>query len=127
MGVDFVMVRPSHKELNGKLQAALEFIHANRIKLVEPEVIVNDATILGYSIGNELQLVLLDLLNNTGPEHYAGHQPPERSYETSIRDLELWPFSVMCTIFSTRIYYKFCLYGETFFLVSLHACARQGK
>ncbi len=127
MKMDFIMVRPSHKELNGKLQAALEFVHANRIKLVEPEAIVNDATILGYSIEHELQIVLLDLLNNTGPEHYAGHQPPERSYETLIRDLELWTFSVMCTRLSSRIYYKFYLYGKTFYLVSLHACTSQGK
>jgi len=121
------VTRPSHKELHGKLQAALQCVHANRILLVEPAVIVSDAISLGYSIRHELQVVLLDLLNNTGPDHYAGGRPPEKSYETRIRNLELWAFSVQCPRFESRVYYKFSLYEGCFCLVSLHACTGPGE
>jgi hypothetical protein len=116
------LARPSHKELSGKLQAALEAVHQNSIRLVEPEVIVADAMTLGYSIRDELHLVLLELLNSTGPEHYAGHRPPQRSYERQIRNLDLWAFSVSCQRFECRVYYKFSLHNGTFYLVSLHVC-----
>ncbi len=86
------MARPSHKELNGKLKAALKSVHANRIVLLEPAVLVADAVELGYSIRDELQIVLIDLLNSSSPEEYVGCRPPEKSYETKILDLELWAF-----------------------------------
>ena len=119
-------MRPSHKELTAKLQTALQAVHADHILLVEPAVIVADAVELGYVIGDELQVILLELLNSTGPEHYAGHRPPERSYETRIRDLELWAFSVDCPRFEGQVYYKFSLQREWLFLVSLHRCRNTG-
>ena len=121
------MKRPSHRELSGKLQAALQLVHTNRIILVEPTVIVADAMGLGYSVRDELQAVLIDLLNATSPDHYAGGHPPEQSYETRIRNLELWAFSVESPRFACRIYYKFSLRGELFYLVSLHLCRSQGE
>ncbi len=92
--------------MNGKLCAALEAVHGNRIFLIEPAVIVADAVELGYSIGRELQLVLLELLNNTGPDHYAGYRPPEKAYERQIRNLELWAFSVESAKFDLQVYYN---------------------
>lgn len=119
------MSRPSHKELTRKLQTALQSVHANRILLVEPEVIVADAIDLGYSVRDELQAVLIDLLNTSCPDHYTGGRPPNRSYETRIRDLELWAFSVESPRFETRVYYKFALHNDYFYLVSRHVCRRQ--
>ncbi|MBW6510871.1 MAG: hypothetical protein K0A93_01970 [Desulfuromonadaceae bacterium] len=121
------MARPSHKELNGKLHLARDAVHDNRIILIEPAVIVSDAMALGYSIRHELQLVLLELLNNTGPDRYAGHHPPERSYEKRIRNLDLWAFSVSCQRFEPRVYYKFSLQNAWFYLVSLHVCTSTGE
>ena len=102
----------------------MQAVHENRIVLVEAGVIVVDALELGYSIKDELQAVLIDLLTSTTPDHYTGHKPPERSYETKIKDLELFAFSVECSRFDQRIYYKFSLKGERIFLVSLHVCRR---
>ncbi|NLC70278.1 MAG: hypothetical protein GX751_02835 [Desulfuromonadaceae bacterium] len=124
------MVRPSHKELCAKLLAALEAVHGNRILVVEPGVIAVDALELGYSIRHELQVVLLELLNNTGPDHYAGWRPPEQSYEKRIRNLDLWAFSAHCPRFEVPVYYKFSLKNGYFYLVSLHVCrsgAKQGS
>lgn len=85
--------------MNNKLHAALSAVHDNRIILVEPGIIVAHAAELGYSIRDELQQVLLELLQHTGPEHYAGHRPPQKSYETRIHLLDLWAFSVICPMF----------------------------
>jgi len=90
--------------------------------LVEPAVIVADAMALGFSIRHELQMVLLVLLNSTGPEHYAGHHPPEKSYEKLIFDHDLWAFSVTCQRFECRVYFKFSLKQGILYLVSLHIC-----
>lgn len=114
------MERPSYKELNNKLHAALDAVREHRIILVEPGIINAHAVELGYSIRHELQQVLLDLLQNTGPEHYAGHRPPQKSYETRIHNLDLWAFSVTCPRFDSRVYYKFSLHDDFFYLVSLH-------
>jgi hypothetical protein len=119
------MSRPSHKELTGKLQTALQMVHANRILLVEPGVIVSDAINLGYSVRDELQAVLIDILNVTCPDHYAGGRPPGKSYEACIRNLELWAFSVDCPRLDSRVYCKFALHSDYFYLVSLHVCRSQ--
>jgi hypothetical protein len=112
--------RPSHKELNTKLHAAMSAVQENRIILVEPRIIVAHAVELGYSIQHELQQVMLELLQHTGPEHYAGQRPPQKSYETRIHLLDLWAFSVTCPTFEPRVYYKFSLKNDYFYLVSLH-------
>jgi len=115
-----VVDRPSHKELNTKLHAALSAVRENRIKLVEPRVISAHALQLGYSIRHELQQVLLDLLDNTGPEHYAGQRPPQKSYQACIQNHDLWAFSLNCPTFEHCVYYKFSLRNNFFYLVSLH-------
>jgi len=114
------MDRPSHKELNGKLQKALQLVRANRILVIEPHVIVADSLALGYSIRDELQVVLLDLLNSSGPDHYAGNHPPEKSYETRIRDMERWAFALTSPRFKAPVYFKFSLDVDYFYPVSLH-------
>ena len=114
------MERPSHKELNTKLHAATNAVNENHIVLVEPRILVAHAIELGYSIQNELKQVLLELLQYTGPEHYAGHRPPQKSYETRIHLLDLWAFSLTCPAFEPRVYYKFSLKNDCFYLVSLH-------
>lgn len=113
------MNRPSHKELSGKLRTALEAVQSDQIQLVEPVVIVADAIELEYAL-TELQAVLLDLLTCAGPDHYTGNRPPARSYETSIRDLELWAFTVSIPRFEMPVYFKFTVKNGWFYLVSLH-------
>lgn len=120
------MSRPSHKELSHKLAAARQCVGNNRLLLLEPTVTVADAIELNYAIA-ELQDVLLALLDCTGPEHYSGHHPPERSYETRIKDLDLWAFTVSCSRFESSVYYKFALVDGWLYLVSLHRSRIRGR
>jgi hypothetical protein len=112
--------RPSHRELTGKINEALEAAHACRIAIIEPEVIAMDALELGYSIENELQIVLLELLNATVPEDYDGRRPPEKSYKKQIKDSDLFAFCLGINRFSIDVYYKFAIKNPLLWLVSLH-------
>jgi hypothetical protein len=114
------MQRPSNKELLGKLRNARMAIKNGKIFLINQDVIAEDAIELGYTIGNELPEVLTELLDETSWRHYAGSRPPQRSYNQEIEGLELFSFVVESQRFMCRVYYKFALSEESFWLVSLH-------
>jgi len=114
------MNRPSHKELTRKLYAASQAIRKGRVALLNQLSLAADAMDLDYSIEIELEAVLVELLDETNPAHYVGSRPPQKSYEQDIRDLELFAFSVESSRFKCRIYFKFALAEEMFWLVSLH-------
>ena len=113
------MVRPSNKELTGKIRQAKEALLEGRIALVEPDVIVTDALELGYLIENMVN-ILSDILNEVTPGDYAGTRPPQRSYEDNIRDCELFAFRWQSKLFGCETYLKFTLKDDTLWVVSLH-------
>ena len=114
------MNRPSHKELFGKLRLARWAIQKGQIALLNQLALVADAIELDYSIETELNSVLIDLLEKTTPTDHTGSRPPQRSYEEDIKGLELFAFVVESKRFKCRVYLKFALAGEVFWLVSLH-------
>jgi len=114
------MNRPSHKELFGKLRVAREAVRKGRIALLDQLALAADAIELDYSIELELEAVLSELLEAAAPAHYTGSRPPQRSYEQDIKGLELFAFAVESQRFKCRIYFKFALQDEMFWLVSLH-------
>ncbi len=114
------MLRPSHKELYGKIREAKKAVSEGRILIVEQEAVAADALELEYLIETELLGVLQELLEETSPGHYAGTRPPQRSYEREIEGLELFAFVVESMRFKCRVYFKFALAEGFFWLVSLH-------
>jgi hypothetical protein len=114
------MNRPSHKELFGKLRSARQVVRAGRIALLDQLSLAADAIELGYSIALDLKAVLSELLEASNPDHYTGSIPPQKSYEQDIQGLELFAFTVESKRFKCRVYFKFALEGEMFWLVSLH-------
>ena len=114
------MNRPSHKELIGKLRLARQAIEKRQVALLNQLALATDAIELEYSIGTELNAVLIELIEETTPSGYTGSRPPQRSYEQDIQGLELYAFSVESKRFKCRVYLKFAMAGETLWLVSLH-------
>ena len=114
------MMRPSHKELYGKIHEAKKAVSEGRVLIVEQEAVAADALELEFLVETELLGVLEELLEETSPGHYAGTRPPQRSYEREIEGLELFAFVVESVRFKCRVYYKFALAEEFFWLVSLH-------
>ena len=113
------MNRPTHKELIGKLRAARQAVETGQIALLNELALAIDAIELDYSIAAELKVVLAELLDNAAPVNYTGSRPPQRSYEEDIQGLELFAFSLDSKRFKCRVYLKFALAGEVFWLVSL--------
>ncbi len=114
------MLRPSHKELYGKIRQAKKTVAEGKVLIVEQEAVAADALELEYLIETELLGVLQELLEETNPGHYAGTRPPQRSYEREIEGLEIFAFVVENIRFKCRVYYKFALAEGVFWLVSLH-------
>jgi len=114
------MHRPSNKELFGKLRDARAAVKNGKIFLIDQDVIAEDAIELGYDIGDELIEILAELLDETTMIHYAGSRPPQRAYKQEIKGLELFPFVIESRRFKCRIYFKFALFEESIWLVSLH-------
>ncbi len=102
------------------MRAARHAVGKGQIALLNEVALVADAIELDYSIANELNVVLTELLEDAAPANYTGSRPPQRSYEEDIQGLELFAFSLDSKRFKCRVYLKFALAGEVFWLVSLH-------
>jgi hypothetical protein len=114
------MKRPSHKELYGKILEARKAVANDLVNLINQDAIVCDAMELGYLIESDLIGVLTSLLNEITPVNYAGKKPPEKSYEQQIEDLDLFAFRVESSWFNCAVYFKFALYNNELWIVSLH-------
>lgn len=102
------------------MQAARQAVEIGQVALLNQMALAADAIELDYSIKNELNAVLVKLLEETTPADYSGSRPPQRSYEQDIQGLELFAFKVDSKRFKCRVYLKFAMAGEVFWLVSLH-------
>jgi len=113
------MTRPSYKEINQKIRQAQKAISEHRISLINPISIAADALELDFpveSIGSELT----DIFGEITPNYYVGQYPPQKSYEDNIAGCELYSFRWVSRHLGCRIYLKFTLKENHFWLVSLH-------
>jgi hypothetical protein len=118
--------RPTYKELDSKINEAKNAVTKGAVNLINPEAVASDAIQLGYLLETELPDVLLSVLSNTKPDHYAGKRPPSRSYENKIIMSELFAFRTRSERFQCKIYLKFTLFDEELFLISLHKNRNKG-
>ena len=114
------MDRPSHKEINRKIEQAKEAVSENQFSILNPVIIAADAIELGVDLQN-ISFILIDLLEEITPNHYAGQYPPQRSYEHDIEGYDLLAFRWLSkTTLGCRVYLKFTIKGKRMWLVSLH-------
>ena len=113
------MDRPSHKEINRKIKEAKKAVSENQFSILNPVIIAADAIELGVDLQN-IWFILVDLLKEITPNHYAGQYPPQRSYEHDIEGYELLAFRWLSKTLGCRVYLKFTIKGKRMWLVSLH-------
>ena len=113
------MDRPSHKEINRKIKQAKEAVSENQFSILNPVIIAADVLELGVDLQN-ISFILIDLLEEITPNHYAGQYPPQRSYEHDIDGYELLAFRWLSKTLGCRVYLKFTIKGKRMWLVSLH-------
>lgn len=111
--------RPSYSETQRKLKQAKEAVLDNDLSVLKPIVIALDALELGYSF-EEINALLINLLDEIKPGHYAGQFPPQRSYEDEIFQSELFAFQWRSKRLGCDAYLKFALKGKHLWLISLH-------
>jgi len=120
-----MIIRPTHRELTGKIRQAVKAASDSWICILDPEILARDALELGYQI-SDLSDVLIDVLSRISPDDYIGHQPPEKSYEDKIKGIELFAFKTYSQFLGCNVYLKFGLKGEFIWIVSLHEYETKG-
>ncbi|MBU1054329.1 MAG: hypothetical protein KKC46_10945 [Proteobacteria bacterium] len=113
------MQRPSKREIHLKIKRAKAIVEQVDILIIEPDVIAEDAIELGYRI-ESLESILMQILDELEIQHYAGDHPPQRSYEREIINSELFAFKWKSKRLGCKVYLKFCIKNDKFYLVSLH-------
>jgi len=113
------MVRPTHKEITSKIRGAKDAAAKRRLSIVEPFSFAADAIELDYPV-ESISGIIVSLLNELTPEYYAGHRPPQRSYENCIKGADLFAFQWKSAALKADVYLKFALREGDFWLVSLH-------
>lgn len=114
------MTRPTVKEIHNKLSQAKSAVEHGAVQVINPRAFAADAIELGYRMKRDLPSVLLGVLTEATPRHYAGGRPPTRSYDDRLMENELYAFRLKPTRFNVPVYLKFTLFDETLWLVSLH-------
>lgn len=116
--------RPSAREICKKVADALEALRHGRLAVAVTKHLVGDLSDLELESADDLGDLLIDLLEEiqqANPvECYVGSNPPQRSYEEEIRNLELWAYSWRSLRLGRRMYLKFALKNQQYFYVDCH-------
>ena len=112
-------VRPSHKELSKKLREAQEVLSQKDGFFAEPSKNLCELDKLHLEI-EDFWSFIFKILSEIHPENYTGSRPPQKAYETKIIGSELFAFSWTSSFFKKKMYLKFVLRNNNFYLVSLH-------
>jgi hypothetical protein len=104
--------RPSNKELDKKLNSARAAVASGKYFFLRPDKVYADLAELDLYTDDELQMGLSSALLEIRSEDYAGSRPPDRAYETGIKEKELFAFSRNSRHFGFRVYLKFVELGN---------------
>ena len=113
-------VRPSHRELQKKIEAAKSALEKGRCLFANPAKAVGELYALDIEETNQIWNLIVLLLDEIEPGDYAGAKPPQRSYEVLIHDHELFAFAWWSDKLSKKMYIKFALKDACYYYVSLH-------
>jgi hypothetical protein len=117
--------RPSEKELWKKINDARTIFSAVGFRPVSPLKLAANFSELNLFSGQEQTDALRVALQEITPPDYSGARPPEKSYESAVRDDDLFAFARTSKYFRRRMYFKFCIHKEDegvgiVYIASLH-------
>lgn len=111
--------RPSHSELNKKIENAKIALEKNYCLFADKRKALGELTDLNLKTEDCWDLIR-KCLDEIKPEHYAGTRPPLKSYEPRIEGKELFAFCWNSKCCGKMMYLKFVLKNEYFYYVSFH-------
>ena len=103
--------RPSKREIDKRLKEAKQALQNQRVAFASEPKIVGELMALEIGDTDEVWALILDLLEELELDDYSGKYPPEKSYEPTIADCELWAFSWYSALLKKTMYLKGC--GES--------------
>lgn len=114
------MKRPSVRELDGKIQSAIVIVAAGaRFFFANDEASMAEIRSECHDL-DTLEADILACMKEVKSSDYAGGRPPQKSYESKIKDCDLFAFAWDSTHMSERMYLKFVIKNENFYYVSFH-------
>lgn len=113
-------IRPSDKELTGKLKEAYQLLCDKEGLFANPGNVAGELNDLKIGDSCEVWDLIKNLLKEILPQNYSGGRPPHKSYEKSIEGRDLFAFSWQSQFLDKKMYLKFAIKGDRFFYVSLH-------
>lgn len=111
--------RPTHRELQKKLDEASIALTSGRRFFVEPGKVVGELDALGLE-ADEVWALIVNCLAEIRPQDYTGSRPPQKSYEKKIAGKELFAFAWDSDSCGRKMYLKFVIKEGVFYYVSFH-------
>lgn len=112
--------RPSVREVDKRLKEAKEALQNQRTAFANPAKVVGELSDLEMDDSGEVWGLISLLIDEIRLTDYKGGYPPQKSYEPSIANCELWAFCWQSTSLKKRMYLKFSMREGFFYYVSLH-------
>jgi hypothetical protein len=112
--------RPSAREIDKRLKEAKDALRNRRAGFANPAKAVGELTNLEIGDSSEIWDLICALIDEIELCDYRGGRPPQKSYESSIADCELWAFVWESVLLKKTMYLKFALREGVFYYVSLH-------
>lgn len=117
-----IVKRPTPREIDNRLKDAKDAIKNRCTIFANPSKVVGELMSLEIGETDEIWELILQFLNEIHPDDYAGTHPPQKSYEHSISNCDLWAFSWYSSLLKKKMYLKFSIKEGMFYYVSLHKC-----
>lgn len=117
--------RPSFKELNKKIRLAREVFDRDGYRPADPAKLASNFSWLRLLDLESQTAALKAALDEIGVKNYCGSRPPDKSYEASTRDAELFEFRWESAHFRRKMYFKFtiinpCSSEPVLYVYSIH-------
>lgn len=112
--------RPTDGELDKKIKCAKAALMIQNGLYANLNKAVGELYNLGIESPNQLWKLIIELLDEIIPKDYKGGRPPQRSYEKTIENQELFAFCWSSKKLGKKMYLKFALKENRYYYVSLH-------
>lgn len=114
------VVRPSVRELDGKIKSAIEIVSAGgKFLFANDEASMAEIRSECHDL-DTLEADILECLKEIKSSDYAGGKPPQKSYEAKLKDSDLFAFAWDSKHKGERMYLKFVIKNDNFYYVSFH-------
>ncbi len=120
----YTQQRPTNRELDNKIKAAKKAISKKKVYIANLTKMYSDLNELDLGNTEEIWRIVNILLEEISYDDYCGGHPPEQAREQTIEGCDLYAFSWQSTKYNRKMYLKFSIMEDFFYLVSIHESRR---